>query len=492
MKNNSTQISDAELSGRVPEIVLDGDPGLAEFSVFAWRCAGRHVAECPGAPQSPHMDEGFSPGRIWIWDTCFMALYCKYAPDILLGIESLENFYAPMLDGAGTTLPVHIPDNPPLFAWVELEHYRQTGDAARIGRVFSERRWPQRMFSLFENFHVGDMMPCQSSPFPVMWEKRPLGYVWTGGRSGMDNTPRGGFPPDVFDNDPRYLSILWIDAISQQALACRCIYEATGEAEWKRRLDAFAETINANYWDEEAGAYFDIRTSPPHEKARVLTPASFWPLLAGVVPPDRARRLAAHLETPNELGGDVPFPSVSRDSPHFDPSGRYWRGGVWLPTAYMCIRALESAGFGELADRLAEKVVRWQFETWRRCEPRTIWECYSPTEPKPATGKFPGRPGARPDFCGWSALGPINMAIENIVGIRCDGPQRRIDWRLRRSDRHGVRNLRFGGIIASLIFDSGAVFVETDTSFTLCINGDAHHVKSGQSIVKLEGEMSGL
>ena len=277
-----------------------------------------------------------------------------------------------------------------------------------------------------------------------------------------------------------------VDESAQEALACRIIYEATGEDVWKSRFDDFAQTINDHYWDDEDGAYYDIASSPPHHKVRVLTPASFWPLLAGVVPTDRARRLVAHLENAEELGGIVPFPSVSRKSRHFSPDGRYWRGGVWLPTAYMCVQALEGAGFGELADRLGEAVVRHQFETWRRHDPHTIWECYSPTEPKPSTGKFPdraGNKGARPDFCGWSALGPINMMIENVLGICCDGVRRRIDWHLHRRDRHGVRRLSFGGVTANLIFDGGRIEVETDEPFTLCVNGASHDVPHGRIVL---------
>ena len=108
-----TSIDKTERKGRVPEVVLDEDPDLAEFSAFAWESALRHVARREGVPQSPYMDEGFAPNRIWIWDTCFMALFARYAPDLLPGVASLDNFYRPMLDGEPMALPVHIPDNPP-------------------------------------------------------------------------------------------------------------------------------------------------------------------------------------------------------------------------------------------------------------------------------------------------------------------------------------------------------------------------------------------
>ena len=39
------------------------------------------------------------------------------------------------------------------------------------------------------------------------------------------------------------------------------------------------------------------------------------------------------------------------------------------------------------ADELAERMVRHQYATYRGYSPHTIWEAYSPTEPKPATCK---------------------------------------------------------------------------------------------------------
>ena len=466
---------------RVPEVVLGSEPELARFAKTAWAMAYDHVTDCKGAVHSPYMDEAFSPDRTWIWDTCFMALFCRYAPDVFPGIESLLNFYAPMLDGARSALKVHIPDNPPLFAWAEWMNYRMTGDRKRLDFIFNERKYPQRMFDLFEGMKIGDRFQFQSSAFPVLWERRPLGYLWTGGRSGMDNTPRGDFSRQVFDNDARYFSILWLDAICQQALSCRIIHEATGDESFKRRFDEYSRIVNEHYWDEEDGAYYDISAAEPHRLVKVLTPASYWPLLAGVVPAERARLLVRHLTDARKLGGVVPFPSVSRDSRHFNPKGEYWRGGVWLPTSYMCVRALEENGFADLADELAERTVRHQYATYRDYSPHTIWEAYSPTEPKPATCKVNvgNDKVVRPDFCGWSALGPICMMIENVVGINADGAKREVEWRLRRTDRHGVKNLRFGGVTASLVYESGKIEIESSAPFTLRVAGSVHDVPAG-------------
>lgn len=287
--------------------------------------------------------------------------------------------------------------------------------------------------------------------------------------------------------DREMLELLRRHAAKDKAAALAYVPEIVLGSE--PELARFAKTAWAMAYDhvtDSKGAIYDISAAEPHRLVKVLTPASYWPLLAGVVPAERARRLVRHLMDERKLGGVVPFPSVSRDSRHFNPKGEYWRGGVWLPTSYMCVRALEENGFADLADELAERMVRHQYATYRGYSPHTIWEAYSPTEPKPATCKV--NVGGedklvRPDFCGWSALGPICMMIENVVGINADGAKREVEWRLRRSDRHGVKNLRFGGVTASLVYEDGNVEVESSAPFTLRVAGSVHEIPAGVTTI---------
>ena len=69
----------------------------------------------------------------------------------------------------------------------------------------------------------------------------------------------------------------------------------------------------------------------------------------------------------------------------------------------------------EKAHQTAEGLLAQMNRTYRNYEPHSIWECYSPTADKPANGKK--KPVVRKDFCGWSALGPISLFIENVIGI---------------------------------------------------------------------------
>jgi hypothetical protein len=208
----------------------------------------------------------------------------------------------------------------------------------------------------------------------------------------------------------------------------------------------------------------------------VKTPASFWPLLAGACSPEQAKRLAMHADDPLCLGGEFPFPSVSRDSIHFETKGLYWRGGIWLPTAYMAIKSLERNGHAVLADELAERIVRQQYLTWRDFEPHTIWEAYSPVAPLPSgAGKCQHKGVVRPDFCGWSALGPICLMIENVIGLRINAIENLVEWRIHHRKAHGVKKLHFGKIEASLLYaGNGELEVVCNNAFTLKIENDLH------------------
>lgn len=479
-------ISSHELMKLLPEIEYQEKPEYEKLYKFAWQSAYDHIKCCSGAPQSPFMDEAFAEDRIWIWDTCFMALYCKYAPNIFPGVESLENFYKPMLDNAPTELKVQVPDNPPLFAWVEYENYLMTGNRKRLDEVFFKKKYIQRMFELFENFKYGQKFEYTSSIYPIQWEKTRVGYHWTGGRSGMDNTPRGDNGTDVYDNDEAYRNILFVDAIAQQALSAKIIYEATGEDNYRSKHQELCYLLNEYYWNEEDGLYYDIEAESPHKQVKVKTPASFWPLLADACSPKQVEKLARNAADPNIFGGEYPFPSVSRDSVHYEPEGRYWRGGIWMPTTYMSIKALERNGHRELANELAERVVYQQFVTWQDFTPHTIWEAYSPSEAKPSNGKFEEDGFVRPDFCGWSALGPICLFIENILGIQADGVNRVIDWDIHNSKPHGIKNLRFANITTDIRYENGTVSVITDKKFTLRIKNKFWKCEPGESTFKVK------
>lgn len=480
----------------IPQPVFDAEPGYVELYWKAWKQAYAHVKWQKGLVQPLYMDEGLWDDTIWIWDSEFMVMFCKYAPKLFPGIQTLDNFYYTMLEDSGSSLRIQHPDNPPFFAWVENDYYKITGDRDHIRELLLDKKFLQRYWNLFPT--LSPERKLQFDHYPIALKYKGIGYEWNGISSGMDNTPRTRAGKGM----------LWVDAISQQALSALYISRLAKVAgdgatarEFEKKWKELRRIVNKYYWDDSDGCYYDIVPAPSGETASVadvqaspsawrttgiLTPASFWPMLAEIPSKAQARRMTEFALRPDKLGGEVPWVTVSRDDPDFDANdGWYWRGSMWLPTAYMGIKALEKYGFQEAADTTAEKVLSWMLRTYCDYEPHTIWECYSPTAPTPSSnhGKR-----VRPDFCGWSALGPISLFIENVLGFHdIDASSRTVHWDISHNCRLGLNNLTFGDTTTDLLYDPAAstVTIRSNKPYCLILNGKSHRIRAGVTTISI-------
>lgn len=481
----ASSASDQFDTAKVPTPILDEHPGYVELYWKAWEMAYDHVIEDADAAQSPFMDEACYDDVIWIWDSCFMTLFNKYAStDYFPGVANLNNFYYPLYDNVTSSQSIWFPDNPNLFAWVEWENYLMTGDTEHVKWLINEKQYLQKHYQMMETAKPGDVLPnCSHS---VSHERLELGYTGSNQIVGMDNSPRGR---TYGENN-----ILWIDTISQQALSAYYIAklaDVAGNAAVKDTYTGYYNSlksiINKYYWDETDGFYYDINKNDPAQKDKVKTVASFWPMLAFVPDDAQAADLLAHVNSPSGFGGFVDFPSVSRSDPDFDSTtGAYWRGGVWLPTVYMGVKGLENYGYGVRADEAAEKILEQQYQTYKTVVPHTIWETYAPCSNSPSTeyGNV-----VRQDFCGWSALGPISLLIENVIGFHSvNSADKVVEWRLHQNGRHGITNFTFGSITTDIVYDHDVITVRSNGSYTLKVNGIAMNITSGVQSFALDGQ----
>ncbi|MDE7442815.1 MAG: alpha,alpha-trehalase, partial [Muribaculaceae bacterium] len=118
-------------------------------------------------------------------------------------------------------------------------------------------------------------------------------------------------------------------------------------------------------------------------------------------------------------------------------------------------------------------------------EPHTIWECYSPSKPEPGQRHKADSDSiylVRDDFCGWSALGPISLFIENVIGFHnIDAANRLIEWRKKGDGRQGMENLRFGDITTDIIAEGNQLSVKSDNPYTLVVNGIDYKINPGDN-----------
>jgi glycogen debranching enzyme len=496
----------------IPHPVDARHPEFAMLYDKAWELGYAHIKDIPGMPQTPYMDEAFCDTQIWIWDTCFMSLFCKYGREVFPGVESLKNFYEVLYDegslpfvipterepdftGATPGVPyglvIHIADNPPLFALAEYENARMLGDKEHIRSLLYEKKYLEKHYEWIENLRA------PQKPKGVFHEtcliSEDCGYLWEGGRSGMDNTPRGRTGAHAVGQRPNNPDMLWLDAICQQALSAEkiaALFSLLGDAEnaalWQRRYEEKKKTVNDLYWDETDGFYYDIDRRD-HHFYKVKTMASYWTMAAGIASEEQAKRLVSYLLDDAHFGGCVPFPALSRSDADFHTDGQYWRGGVWLPTAYAALIGLRRYGFFAEARVLTERLLSHMQETLVRYEPHTIWECYSPTAYSPAFIETGEKKTARPDFCGWSALGPISAYIEFSLGFHTvDAFENKVYWEKPKTDQKiGIENLRFAETVTDIVAEGNRVFVRANKPYTLVISGKEYAVGAGESTLEI-------
>lgn len=431
---------DAPLPGydaaRLPALIADEHPSWVAMYDYAWQTAFSNLRQ--PTPESGfvarYIDTAFNDA-IFLWDSCFMTMFGRYADHVFPFIRTLDNFYAKqhpdgficreitMVEGIDRFTP-HDPRStgPNILAWTEWIHYQFSGDETRLAAVFP----------VLVAYH--DWLRD--------WRTWPDGSYWTTGlASGMDNQTR---VPDAQWHHRHYH---WLDITLQQALDCHILREIAaviGRPEFNARLqteyEQLAEIVNTRMWDDASGFYYDTATDG--RLSAVKSIGAYWSLLAAVAPPERAARLIAHLDDPAIFNRLHRIPAQAADSDGYEGDGPYWRGGVWPPANYMVLQGLERAGADDLAHAIARNHVEAVAHVFEQTD--TLWEDYAPDH------LTPGWPAA-PNFVGWTGLSAINIPIEYVIGLRRAGSDRLL-WDIRLTERHGVLRYPLGaGRFADLV-----------------------------------------
>ena len=445
----------SETKDRLPSPILGDHPGWIEMYWKSWEIAFRGFKK--PAPESPFvsnwLDEAFSE-NIFQWDTIFMVMFARYGHNVFPAIESLDNFYCRQRDSGFIGREylekdgklIHYDSdgglfsekgyknaiNPPLFSWAEVESYRITGDKSRFQMILpvleKYAEWLNRDGDPAAEDWEANGRKSKSAEHKLYWNT-PLG-------SGMDNTPR-----------PAQKGAGWVEMSAQMvimynnlAIICEALDETDKANFYRNEARVIGERINKWCWNEEDGFYYDVLANGSQFKKKTI--GGFWPLLAGVASKAQAVKLVAHLKNEQEFWRKIVFPSLSADEKEYQDDGGYWLGGVWAPTNVMIIKGLEKYGYEDFAAEATEKYLAGMYEVFKQTQ--TVYENYAPEYYGPSNP-------SKADFVGWTGCGPIQLLFENVMGLHPSGADNTLVWRLRRSDRHGVENLKLGKNTVSVI-----------------------------------------
>ncbi len=459
------------------KIYSSARPHWSELYAAAWAMAESNLEIPAQKGWKTQMSCMPGSGKIWQWDSCFMAIYAKYSNGRIEAMNNLDNLYNMQAPDGYISMTYIIEEereaygrriNPPLFAYVEWKHYLYTNDRARLERVYAPL---VKYFDWIDaNRRRGDGTYFFEDP----------------GSTGMDNSPRGAFQAhDLAGSDICYVDLLCQQALSAGYLSriAAAIGEHQDAARFDHRVAELRQLLNAHHWSDNSGFFHDsfvrggyyIDKNLHHCRIANQTIAGFWPLLAGLASPRQAESLVRHLSDPAKFNTPYPVPSVSADDPNYDPQGLYWLGGVWPPTNYMVIEGLKRYQYRALAREIAIRHIEQIHQVWAQDPQHTIWEAYSPQFARPSTNEdcVP----VRPNFVGWGALGPIAMWIETVFGVEVDAPHNTIAWH---PDADGgvqsLEGLRLGETGVDLAFDGQRTLqVTSSAAFSLQLH---HNGKS--------------
>jgi glycogen debranching enzyme len=433
----------------LPEPVLPARLAhLLPLYTQAWQMLLRLVRDpspASGLPNSYVATGSNFPDHLFVWDSCFTTLCLAYGHRALPATSCLDILYARQFDGGYIHREYNVHDgqaalfepgfspNPPLLSLAEWQLAALTGARERLAQVYP--------------------LLCGYHRWIAANRRLPDGTCWTTGlASGLDNSPARG------EGSPCLTAQMAHDAAMLGRIAGLLGRQEEAEV-WEQEYQARGQALNRVLWDASAGIYAHTLPGGGHCPHRAVT--AFWPLWAGLVAPARVEALLTHLQDPQQFWRHHPLPSLAADAPDFAPAGEYWRGSTWAPTNYAVIKGLQQVGREDLACALTTLHLQRVFEVWSQTG--KLWENYC------SERSLPGNNSA-PDYC-WSALGPIALLLEVILGLMPDATRQTLRWQPAEDERVGVTHFALGPATLSLLqqprADGRWIEVRTDRRFVL-------------------------
>jgi hypothetical protein len=313
-------------------------------SLYRWDGSSTWIPEWAGRVAADHvliMPDKWEFPWLATWDSAFHAVTAALV-DPELGAEQLRFILSPDWQQGGGHIPcaefVMNDECPPVLGWAAWRIHRAGAATGFLAEV-----WP----GLVAN-HAYWQDELQVEP-----------GLYTGGFLGMDNLPRAAGQVQADASAWMAFDARWLALIADE------LGEPDAADRYRTEIDEIAAAVNERLWDEARGFYFDRDedgTSPILTKSY----AGLVPLIAGIVPDDRAERIMDALRDPGRFLSPHGIRSTSRDSVLHRPGyaeqpgvNSSWRGPIWLPINYLLVGAIaerDPSFAAELRGRLVELV----------------------------------------------------------------------------------------------------------------------------------------
>lgn len=424
-----------EIKDKLPKPFWNDNKSAIDCYYKAWEIAfsNIHNPEDGSGFVSPFIDSAFND-NLFMWDSCFITMFGKYASEFFDFQGTLNNFYALQhedgfiareiseKDGSAVFTRFDAPaTGPNIMPWCEYDYYKLTGDKERVKKVFPVLLAYHQWFKRYRTWRDG-------------------GYWSCGWGCGMDNQPRLKESDNIEERNLSNGHMIWVDACLQQLINCNVLIKMAKICGRENEIqdilkekETLGNLINEKLWDDETKFYYDLWEDDTLNMVKSV--GAYWALSADIVSEDKLKSFIAHLENDKEFNRPFRVPSLSADNKYYDKNGNYWCGSIWAPTNYMVLKGLSENNYHDLAFEIANNCVNNVVEVFEKTG--TLWENYAPESAN--QGNW-----SKSDFVGWSGLFPISILIEYVFGIKVNAEKKEIEWHINLTDEFGIENLPLG------------------------------------------------
>jgi len=340
----------------------------------------------------------FDFNELYYWDSYFMVqgMLDNEHKDLVMGILedliSLQKRLKIIPNASRTYLTGR--SQPPLLTTFIFDIYDTYG---------LDKKWLAQNIEVaqseYYNVWMGVAKPNERQIFRGLSRYYDINYLHdlAEAESGWDMTPR--FGRKALNYLPADLNALLYKYETDFVRAAMITEDEEAAQSWQARADARKETMDELMWSPSRDFYYDYDFAR-QRRGSVSSLAGFYPMWAGMVDEDQAKRLVRALKKFEEKGGlattDQQFnqrlpgqiPGASGNTP---TQWAYPNG--WAPLHYIVIQALQRYGYHADAQRIASKWLHTNL-TWFNKE-GVFLEKYNVVNPDrpPVKGVYPSQTG---------------------------------------------------------------------------------------------------
>lgn len=261
---------------------------------------------------------------------------------------------------------------PPVGAITIRDIYRHHGDSWLLDTTINELMTWHKWWLTNRRVSPHGLLAWGSTPFePVVGaigeSSQPNTLLGAKLESGMADSPLYDDIP--FDTDTHLMTVEDVGLNSlfiADTLALADIAETLGrdlEASELRTVANEFRVLLQELWDEKSGIFLNRRTDSRQSSPR-LSPANFYPLLAGVPTKKQTERLLSeHLQNQHEFAGEYMLPAIARNDPAYQDKPHSY-GRIWGACNFLVYLGLKACGLDEAVTDLAKRSQALLLQEW--------------------------------------------------------------------------------------------------------------------------------